>query len=343
MPKIQLGTRDYLNFAKGWLGVHMSFSHGLFDNQGLIKHAYLHQKSLYGRMGKSNSLINIYGGINHQVSWGGEQNIKTNGSFDYFPSSLKAYFYVITLLKDRTLIKVDEKTSWDDANNQYGNHLGSIDFAVKLNLNLGSILLYKQTAYETGRIFSLVTADDGILGLSVKFKRKGLIEGFAFENLHTNNQGLYRSAAAKLFGLQDPHYPEYENYFNNHARGGWVYYKKSIGTPLIIVNSESQINGSSYSFKRNAVNSFYLIVYGHLKNDLTWMLKGSKSTHGFIEDGSNYPYSRYISSVNQFSSLIKLEKTFRKNIGVSVQLAVDSGKELKNTIGLAFSARYQLF
>ncbi len=33
MPKIQLGTRDYLNFAKGWLGVHMTYSVGWFDNQ----------------------------------------------------------------------------------------------------------------------------------------------------------------------------------------------------------------------------------------------------------------------------------------------------------------------
>ena len=41
MPKVQLGTRDYLNFAKGWLGIHMTYSHGWFDNQGQIQNGYL--------------------------------------------------------------------------------------------------------------------------------------------------------------------------------------------------------------------------------------------------------------------------------------------------------------
>ncbi|MHA8072243.1 capsule assembly Wzi family protein [Aquirufa ecclesiirivi] len=67
VPKIQIGTRDSLNFTKGWLGVHMTFSHGWMDNQGPTIHGFLHQKSLNGRFGKPESFINVFAGLNHQV------------------------------------------------------------------------------------------------------------------------------------------------------------------------------------------------------------------------------------------------------------------------------------
>jgi hypothetical protein len=107
MPKIQIGTCDYINFLGQWLGVNMNWSHGVFDAQGLLKGAMLHQKSLYGRLGKPTSFISIYGGLNHQVSWGGEQKVKTGGPIDYYPSGLNTYFYVVSLLKDRELVVID--------------------------------------------------------------------------------------------------------------------------------------------------------------------------------------------------------------------------------------------
>ncbi len=85
MPKVQFGTRDYINVLKGWVGLHMTYSHGWFDNQGNTLNAYLHQKTLYGRIGKPNSFINVFGGINHNVSWGGESRVKTGGEYDHYP------------------------------------------------------------------------------------------------------------------------------------------------------------------------------------------------------------------------------------------------------------------
>jgi hypothetical protein len=167
MPKIQIGTRDYINFLGKWLGVNMSWSHGMFDSQGLLKGDMLHQKSLYGRLGKPTSFISIFVGLNHQVAWGGQQKIKTGSPYDYYPSGLNTYFYVVTLLKDREVVAIDNISTEDDTNNQYGNHLGSIDFALKLQAFNAELLFYKQTAYETGRVFSLITADDGITGISI--------------------------------------------------------------------------------------------------------------------------------------------------------------------------------
>lgn len=272
---------------------------------------------------------------------GREAKIKTGGEFDYYPSSINAYFYVITLLKDRSIVKEDVNTSWVDANNQYGNHLGSIDFAFKLNPSWGEIFAYKQTAYETGRIFSLVTANDGIYGLSVKPHNNKIIKGFTIEYLYTANQGLNKSTLAKIFNLNDPHYPEQESYFNNNHRG-WVYWNKGIGTPLIIVDSESRLNAGS-NFKHNAVKSIYLGAYGTFPLDINWKIRLSSSQHGYIEYGNNYPVSRYLKFVSQFSYLIELNKKLKTNLDVNFKLGIDRGEEIYNSSGISIGIKYLVF
>ena len=341
MPKIQLGTRDYLNFAKGWLGVHMTYSHGWFDNQGQTINAYLHQKTLYGRLGKPDSFINLFGGLNHQVSWGGEAKTKTGGKYDYYPSSLTTYFYVITLLKNRTLVPVDSLTTDDDSNNQYGNHLGSIDVAIKLNTNWAKILIYKQTAYETGRVFSLITVNDGNSGLSIDFKNKRLIQNINLEYFYTGNQGQYISSVAKLLGLNDPHKNERENYYNN-GRGSWSYLGKGIGSPLIILNSDINRN-RDYRFKYNAVKALYLGIKGTIINDLDYKVKIIYSIHGYTSEyGENYivPNSKYL---DQFSSGIELNKKIKNNIFAKLETGFDNSQLLKKTIGIGLGIKYILF
>jgi hypothetical protein len=341
IPKVQLGTRDFLNFAKGWLGIHMTYSHGWLDNLGPLKNEMLHQKSFYGRLGKQNSLLNLFGGLNHQVTWGGESKIKTGSWEDYYPSSLNAYFYVITLLKDRTIVPEDKNTSWVDANNQYGNHLGSIDLAVKLQPKWGTILLYKQTAYETGRVFSLVTADDGITGFSVKRNKNNLINNITFEYLYTANQGLYRSSLAKFLQMKDPHFPEQESYFNSNHRG-WVYNNKGIGTPLIVVDSETR-NGGGPNFSSNAVKAFYLSISGILPYKIKYIIKRSQSLHGGILMGDNYPYSRYVYFVNQRSINIHLERQFHNHLNFSLDFGQDKGRHLLNTNAIIIGINYKIF
>ncbi len=78
--------------------------------------SFLHQKSFYGRFGKPSWKLKFYGGFNHQVVWGNEQDYYTN---DYTLSPIETYFYVIT----------GKRYSVTDIFKQerQGNHLGSID------------------------------------------------------------------------------------------------------------------------------------------------------------------------------------------------------------------------
>jgi hypothetical protein len=338
MPKVQLGTRDYLNFAKGWLGIHMTYSHGWFDNQGEVKNAYLHQKTLYGRIGKPTSIINLYGGLNHQVTWGGERIIKTGGPYDIFPSSLNAYFYVITLLKDRTIVKIDENTSGDDSNNQYGNHLGSIDLAIKLNLKLGTILLYKQTAYETGRVVSLVTANDGIYGLSLNLKRNKFVKRILFESFSTMNQGRDISDFGKLFNVIDPHWSERENYFNSGARNaGYVYFNTEIGTPFIIFDQKGQNGSREFKFLYNYVEAYNISLLGYLPNKVEYLFRFSTSKH----NNENRMYLK-LADYTLNSYYLKLSKLINKYT-ISASIAYDQGTRLNNSLAISGSIKYLLY
>jgi hypothetical protein len=314
----------------------------MFDSQGLLKGAMLHQKSLYGRLGKPTSFISIFGGLNHQVSWGGQQKIKTGSPYDYYPSGLNTYFYVVTLLKDREIVAIDNLSTEDDTNNQYGNHLGSIDLALKLQAFNAELLFYKQTAYETGRVFSLITADDGITGISFKRKKKGIVEGIVLEHLYTQNQGLYISVIGKFFNAKDPHYPEQESYLNN-GRGGWSYQGKGIGTPLIVIDSESQQGGNPFYFAYNAVRSYYVGVMGTLPSDIRYVLRISQSYHGYIAGTVKEPYKRFVPEIPQFSSSLSLQKNVFGKISLQAQIGYDHGQRVTDTMGMSIGVKYWLF
>lgn len=336
IPKIQIGTIDYLDFFKKWAGVHMTYSHGWFDSQGLIEGQYLHQKTLYGRLGKPNSKINLLGGLNHQVQWGGRRRVPSPLGIDVFPSDLSTYFYVITLLKDRTIVKISDLTSEDDANNQYGNHLGSIDFAVKYNSGIGAVMAYKQTPYESGRIFSLVTADDGLYGISFKsHNRNSLLSNLVLEYLYTANQGQYISGIGKLFNVIDPHYQFLEGYFNNGGQAStWSYMNKEFGTPLIVLDKYTKQGGGLY-YSYNSVKSIYMGIGGNFKT-IQWKFKFSNSNHG-------YPGLPSYQFINQISTYASIQKLINKKIIVNMSFAQDKGERFENSNSYMILINYKLF
>ncbi len=335
LPKIQLSTRDYLPLFNRWIGVQMSYAHGWFDNTGVLKDAFLHQKSLYGRLGRPDSRLQLFGGLNHQVHWGGERNVKSTVKrvINYYPSSLKAYFYVVTLLKNRNWVKVDQNTTSDDAENQYGNHLGSIDIAAKYRTRWGNVLAYRQTAYEQGAVFNLSPANDGLTGLSIQLKGLHFIEGLVLEHLYTGNQGSYQSGLAKFLNLKDSHKGELIDYMYNGARAsGWRYLKDEIGTPLILMDSKSTL-GVGEKFTYNAVNAIYIGVQGHITSNIQWQFRGSRTLSYRIQK----PVSNTQFIQNSMSlRLIKIQQDW-----LHYQLAVgyDQGERLDGSLGFQFSAK----
>ncbi len=334
--KYSFGTTDYLDFAGGWLGVRLKYSDGILDNSGPTINALIHQKSLYGRIGKSTSKFNFFAGMNHNVSWGGESKVKTGGEYDYYPSGWNTYFYVVIPQKERTTIAVDPNSSFDDVQNQYGNHLGSFDAAMQYISALGDFLLYHQFAYETGRARSLVNANDGLTGLSWKNKDATWINHIVFEYFYSANQGNYISGLANLLGMEDTSKYTVENYYNNGGRGGWHYWGKGIGSPLVPINRESAVNGD-YAFSRNAVKAYYLGIAGQLPNEINYQIRASYSGHA---------YPRYLGAritqeemQQQAAWNIQLSKQFYNNYLGMIQLGADQGDRLQKSFGAMLTVR----
>ena len=93
----------------------------------------LHQKTLYGRFGKPHWRVKLYGGINHQVMWGGNSErlpgsvIKNN----QLPNHFTDYIDVVTAVTLGNRTDVDtNRISTFDRENRIGNHLGTVDLAI---------------------------------------------------------------------------------------------------------------------------------------------------------------------------------------------------------------------
>jgi hypothetical protein len=330
IPKIQFGTRDYVDFAKGHLGIFMTFAHGWLDNQGPVLDGFLHQKTLYGRIGRRNALINLFGGVNHQVMWAGRSGGTTYGT------GLNTFYYVVTTSKDRETIKEDPNAPQTESGYQYGAHLGSIDFLLKVQPEWGTFSVYKQTAWETGRIFKLITANDGVTGISLNLKRTKLLQNVIFEYIYTANQGQYYSGVAKLFSMKDPHANEIENNFNG-THGGWHYMDRGIGTPLVVYDMESK--GKNYYFSMNAVKAYYLGFQGKLPNELYWRLRAAYSWHtspkfpGFL-------IKEYNGFIPQTSVGLQVSKNAFKNLNFQAEIGYDRGERLTNALGIKLGLKY---
>ena len=259
MPKIQVSTPNFvpLGFTKGFLSFKGNFAHGWFENSRTdVKNFYLHQKSLYFRLGKPDWKFHFYGGFNHQVQWAGEllyPDPKNQSGIDgKVGSSFNDYINVVT---GRSLAVVGDtsKNGGNDALNRSGNHLGTLDVGFDINTNNFSILCYRQNIYEDGSLAYLSNIYDGLNGVSIEFKgthqNNVFFKKIVLEYLNTTSQGGIggsENTNARLRGRDD--------YFNNGVyRNGWIYDNQTLGTPFI-----NQFFVSNYGVvNRNRVQAYY--------------------------------------------------------------------------------------
>jgi Capsule assembly protein Wzi len=262
MPKVQISTPNFvpLGFTKGFLSFKGNYAHGWFENDRTdVKNFYLHQKSLYFRLGKPDWKFHFYGGFNHQVQWGGElkypdptNQFSINGKVG---SSFNDYINVVT---GRSLAGASDttKNGATDALNRSGNHLGTVDFGFEVNANIFSILCYRQSIYEDGSLAYLSNIEDGLNGISFTFKKLKRanfhFNKVVFEYLNTTSQGGLiggESPNSRLRGRDD--------YFSNGVYlDGWVYNHRIIGNPFITKSQivQNKIYGNIFNNRISATN-----------------------------------------------------------------------------------------
>lgn len=298
MPKIEVVVNDY--WAPGFLGGIAAFKgnfvHGWFDkDRSNVTQVYLHQKSFYGRLGKPSWPVKFYGGFNHQVQWGGTKRYLpasiTNASGSK-TSLLSDYLYVIT---GKSLAGAGGDTATYGANdgfNRLGNHLGSVDVGMEMELKAGKLFFYRQSVYEDGSLFHGNNITDGLHGISfTRHVEQGLLK-IVFEYFNTTSQGGAGGSGNTVAALRGQ-----DNYFNNgDFPEGWSYMGKGLGSPLMTLDSETGLNPTFNTyFDNNRVEAFYLGAEALLgENHLTF--RGSLSNAiGFY--GYEYvPVKRQISA-----------------------------------------------
>lgn len=266
IPKIQIGIPVFtpVPFTKKWVSVMGQYAHGWLGGV-YVEHALLHQKSLYLRVGKPGGRVQVSGGFNHQVIWGGYspalgQTLLSNGP--YLPATFRDYVYVVSgFTAGGTEDRTDGLTSFDYAN-RVGNHLGSIDMAVDIRLNKFSLFAYRQSVYDDGSLFYLTNIADGLHGLRIRLpKPDALVHDILFEFLNTTSQG------GALFSYDGGGTNRgNDNYFNHgQFRDGWSYRGNTIGTPFITPQrgADGQIPFGTFT-DNNRVRVFHIGMSGTL-------------------------------------------------------------------------------
>lgn len=344
IPKIQVSIPVFtpIGFTKGFVAIQGTYAHGFLSASGYVEHTMLHQKSLYLRLGRENSTVRLYGGFNHQVIWGGQTAdhkavpgvVPAGGKL---PSSLIDYFYVVTGINSGRTDTT--KYAYFDQTNRVGNHLGSIDVAIEIDLVRHTLYAYRQNLYEDGSLASLINVADGLNGLRIRRNDpNAIVRDILFEFLNTTSQG------GPVFVISDPKLRGKDNYFNHQQyRDGWAYRQHGIGTPFI---PPALGPNGEYPYGIFTVNNRVTVMHVGVAGSLP--LRGSALT-GLISYQAKLSFSHniglydapYEPARDQFSGYVGLVAPLSILGGLQVtgNVAVDAGTLYQNGIGTFVSIR----
>jgi hypothetical protein len=350
IPKIQLSIPEYTPIlGKGLISIKGAYAHGWFGEQYYLKNVFLHQKWLYGRLGKPNWKLKFYGGFNHQVQWGGDLNtdnitllrtVRNNN----IPKKLKDYINAVTGISLNTdaaqqTINIDEYTSYD-LTNRIGNHIGTIDIGAKFTTHKLDVMLYRQSFYDDGSLFFLANITDGLFGITITDKssaivnRKLAIKKLNVELFNSKSQGGnlgYNQTIGQLRGR--------DNYFNHgQFLDGWGYNSQMIGSAFITPYSmtSSELPRYKYFFSdkeifaftnNNRVTAFSSAVQGSYKqSDFTLRYSYSQNSGTY-----QYPFSEQVKQ-NSISLQTFTPWEKRKSI-IQASIAFDSNGIFESGVG----------
>jgi hypothetical protein len=345
IPKIEVGIPNYtpIFFKNKILSVKGQYSHGWFGSGDSTENYFLHQSSLYFRLGKPSWRFKLYGGLNHQAQWGGRPRVPfydavTNTTVTRYGSSVEAYLNIaLGLPIDFTTQKFLTGGQVYGEVYRPGNHLGSLDIALEYESTASRWLFYRQSIYDDGSIFFLGNITDGLTGVSWASRSPTLfLKRIVVEFLQTSNQG------GAYWGRGWPEVVQgQDNYFNNGVyEEGWVYRRRTIGTAFLMPLRNA--TGLVPNDRLSAINPDYILnnrvkaltvgVISQLyKFDLLSRLTVSQNLGNY---DINYPLSVRQLSLQQRISYPMGQYT------VSANLAYDSAGLLQRNLGLMLLLKY---
>ncbi len=350
IPEIRLSVPVYTPLLKsGLLAFKGGYSHGWFGSTDSVQNYFLHQKSIYFRMGKPSWRIRFHAGANHQVQWGGKPTIpffdkRTNQWISSYGNDFKTYMQVVSgiSLNRNNEGETLNGVPYNEAFNRSGNHLGTLDIALDWETQNASFLLYRQSYYEDGSLFYLSNISDGLTGIDIRFKpRKSdswRISHLDITYLDTRNQGGEGGSGNTI-----PELRGLDNYFNNGVYvDGWTYRNRFIGFPLLIPQSQYPSMGSATFpanfILNNRLQAGTVRLKGTLGKQTTWSLIQSYS----VNFGN---YSKTFPGLTQYSLLARLDQVLLPiwDLYSSYSLAFDRGELVGNQWGFSLELKKDLW
>jgi hypothetical protein len=174
-----------------------------------MKHAYLHEKNIYFRLGKHK--LKLYGGVQHYAVWGGYRP-------DFFKTdrSLKGWLNVVSG------IEINDGSVTDGSlPNRPGDQRGVIEVGAEWENDDFKFQVNNQTPFDSGQGIDIRNIDR-LLSLNITNKKEGgIFKKLTLEFIHTTQSNDFYNLKYR------------ESYYNNGIyRTGWEYNDMIVGTPL---------------------------------------------------------------------------------------------------------------
>jgi hypothetical protein len=341
VPKLTVAVPEYwdIPFTKKLVALKGTFSLGymgtvqLQDKNFILAreaHAIYHEKSLYGRFGKPDWRVQLFGGFNHQVMFGDEKEIFGVG---YKLNVVATALYAIT---GKTYGNADVASS------KIGNHLGSVDQALSIRFNKGKMVAYHQFFYDVGGLAHFNNLKDGLWGLSYtpdnpEKQHKVRLKTSLVEFLYSKSQGGELDAPDTPSGDED--------YYNNWIYLGWIYQGENIGNNFLTNKYYMKKELPSYDQEFITNNRVMLLHVGTEWSFGRWEVSNKLSftrnfgTYGTSPIGHSTGQRRTVSTppyfepVSQFSGYLSASRPLKNKLSLGFAVAVDYGQLLYNSIG----------
>ncbi len=339
MPKITFATDGFqpVPGTRRVVYYDASLAHGWLEDTEYryVDGVLLHQKHLYLRIFSEDAPVAPRAGLKHFAQWGGDSPIHGEA-----PVNLRAFRDVfISLASDSR-----EIFEGGELQNRYQNHVGSYDFALMVNLGRYKMSISRQFILEDTPNARFGTPWDGMWGAWIELRpdsrtrwradrpsdwrreHRPLIKAINYEHINTLD-GLTR------YPHRDRH--QHVNYYNHRAyRGGWTYYGRAIGNPLLFGDRDH------YGVVNNQIVGHHVGLMGYA-GPVDWRFFSTYSRNygaGRVHDFEGNWDIGLTDRKDQWSFMLETKTgMFHPSIEAAATLALDVGEAYARNFGVMIS------